>query len=108
MYARLFSIEAPPSGDDAGGILVWGIDFADEAVTYRRDPDTRRTNFGVHQSAESALSLQRRLYPEYDLTLVWEDDWDEAFEDSEDALTGRRRVGDRPESTLSEAADRAT
>lgn len=77
MYARLFSIQAEPDGDDPGGILVWGIDLEDEAVTYRRDPTTRKTQFGVHESAERVLAFQRRFLPEVPLTLVWEDDWDE-------------------------------
>lgn len=76
MYARLFSIQAPETESDAGGILVFGIDLEDEAVTYRRDPKTRKTLFGVHDSADRVLTFHRRQFPGVDLRLVWEDAWD--------------------------------
>jgi hypothetical protein len=42
-------------------IYAFGIDTGEEAVTFRRDPDTTRTEFGVHNDADSACRLANRM-----------------------------------------------
>jgi hypothetical protein len=42
-------------------IYAFGIDTGEEAVTFRRDPDSNRTDFGVHTDADSAYRLACRM-----------------------------------------------
>jgi hypothetical protein len=42
-------------------IYAFGIDTGEEAVTFRREPDTGRTEFGVHNDADSAYRLANRM-----------------------------------------------
>jgi hypothetical protein len=71
MDARLFTLT---SVDDERLIYAWGIEIVNgdddiEAVVYRRDPQTRRTMFGIHTSAEAALTRYQHFHP---LALTWE------------------------------------
>jgi hypothetical protein len=65
MEARVFCLT---SADDETQVYAWGIEINNteddiEAVVYRRDPQTRRTTFGIHSSAEDALARYQRLFP---------------------------------------------
>lgn len=42
-------------------IFAFGIDTGEEAVTFRRDPHTNKTEFGVHEDADSAYRLNCRM-----------------------------------------------
>jgi hypothetical protein len=42
-------------------IYAFGIDTGEEAVTFRREPDTGRTDFGVHTDADAAYRLATRM-----------------------------------------------
>ena len=70
MHAQLFTLA---SATDPNQIFAWGIEItADddtEAVVYRRDPVTRHTMFGVHDSAEAALARYSHSRP---LDLHWQ------------------------------------
>jgi hypothetical protein len=70
MDAKLFTLV---KAGDATQIFAWGMEISSdtgtEAVVYRHDPDTGRSNTGVHGSAESALRIWRRIAP---MDLVWE------------------------------------
>jgi hypothetical protein len=71
MEGRLFTLV---SSEDEGIVFAWGMQITtsteQEAVTYLRDPLTRRTIFGLHANAEAAL---RRYGRTLQLRLVWED-----------------------------------
>jgi hypothetical protein len=41
-------------------IYAFGIDTGEEAVTFRREPSTGRTEFGIHTDADSAYRLANR------------------------------------------------
>ena len=70
MDAQLFTLT---NAEDPSQIFAWGMQITAgddvEAVVYRRDPITRRTMFGVHNSAEDALA---RYGGSRDLALQWE------------------------------------
>jgi hypothetical protein len=42
-------------------IFAFGIDTGEEAVTFRREPATGRTEFGVHTDADAAYRLASRM-----------------------------------------------
>lgn len=42
-------------------IWAFGIDTGEEAVTFRKDPRTNQTDFGVHTDADSAYRLNARM-----------------------------------------------
>jgi hypothetical protein len=70
MDAQLFTLV---NAADPNQVFAWGMQITAgddvEAVVYRRDPITRRTMFGVHDSAEDALA---RYGTHRDLALQWE------------------------------------
>jgi hypothetical protein len=49
------------NAEDTRQIYAFGIDTGEEAVTFRREPDTGRTEFGVHTDADSAYRLANRM-----------------------------------------------
>lgn len=52
-------------------IYAFGIDTGEEAVTFRRNPHTNRTEFGVHEDADSAYRLNARMVgPDPGLKLI--------------------------------------
>jgi hypothetical protein len=58
---------------DAGNenaIYAVGVDLGDEAVTFRRDPQSSRSQFGRHESPQSAHAIFNRLHC---LELQWPD-----------------------------------
>jgi hypothetical protein len=56
---------------DERQIFAFGIDTGEEAITFRRDPVTERTEFGVHTDADSAFRLNSRITRgHFDLKLV--------------------------------------
>lgn len=69
MEANLFALV---DADDEFAVFAHGMEIVDEertdVVVFRRDPDTRRTMFGTHDSAERALKHYNRMMP---LELVW-------------------------------------
>jgi hypothetical protein len=66
------------TAEDEHQIFAWGMEITDnektEAVVYRRDPATKSPIFGVHSSAEAALTRYQRIIP---MALHWEDDEDD-------------------------------
>lgn len=64
MECQLFFLT---SADDDTQIIAWGMEITGpeetEAITFRRDPHTRETQFGVHDSAEAALKRYQRMVP---------------------------------------------
>lgn len=49
------------NADDPRQIFAFGIDTGEEAITFRRDPSTDRTDFGVHEDADAAYRLNCRI-----------------------------------------------
>lgn len=78
MHGRLFTLISADNNDD--GIFAWGIEITHqdscEAVTYRRDPESRQATHGVHNSAETARDQYSRLI-QVPLTLLYMDYTDE-------------------------------
>ncbi len=73
MEAALFALVT-----DEATLFAFGIEISDgdktEVVVYRRDPDTRRTMFGVHDSVERAVRHYSRMVP---VDVLWSpDDWE--------------------------------
>lgn len=70
MESALFALV---STEDESRIFAFGISIIDrsktEAVTYRRDPSSGQTMFGVHASAEAACQRYSMITP---LELVWQ------------------------------------
>lgn len=70
MHSELFTLV---SAEDRSRVFAYGIsitgDSGDEAVTYRREPDSGQTLFGVHSCAEAARTRYSMVTP---LDLVWE------------------------------------
>lgn len=64
---RLFMLV---SAEDENAIYAVGVDFGDEAVTFRLDPQTRQSQFGRHESPQSAHAIFDRLHC---LELRWPD-----------------------------------
>ncbi|MCP2165936.1 hypothetical protein [Goodfellowiella coeruleoviolacea] len=62
------------SAEDENQIFAIGMEIThdddQEAVIFRRDPLTRRTIFGVHESAAQALNRYGTMLP---MKLVWQD-----------------------------------
>lgn len=77
MYGRLFTLVTI---DDDSQVFAWGIEIVgdegspedNEAVIYRKDPDTRRTLFGVHDSAQAACDRWSSIVP---LEICWEESY---------------------------------
>ncbi|HEX5405452.1 MAG TPA: hypothetical protein VFX16_24525 [Pseudonocardiaceae bacterium] len=42
-------------------IYAFGIDTGEEAVTFRREPETGKSEFGVHTDADAANRLANRM-----------------------------------------------
>ncbi len=72
---------------DERQIFAFGIDTGEEAITFRRDPATDRTDFGVHTDADAAYRLNSRITRGHlDLKLVrfeFSDPVDDEFVDDE-------------------------
>jgi putative NIF3 family GTP cyclohydrolase 1 type 2 len=47
--------------DDDMAVFSYGIDTGEEAFTFRRDPESGRTLFSVHENADRALRLANRI-----------------------------------------------
>ncbi|MGH3345325.1 MAG: hypothetical protein ACRDPK_21160 [Carbonactinosporaceae bacterium] len=59
-------VEIEPGGLDAldpTDVMAWGIEFADEALVYRRDPATGHRTYGVFDSAVRAADFYGRHDP---------------------------------------------
>ncbi|MFD9733890.1 hypothetical protein [Umezawaea sp. NPDC059074] len=73
MEATLFALVTDEAELFAFGMEITNGDHT-EAVVYRRDPDTRKTMFGVHDSAERAKRHYSRMVP---VDILWApDDWE--------------------------------
>ncbi|MEO6081485.1 MAG: hypothetical protein ABIQ18_00055 [Umezawaea sp.] len=73
MDAALFALVT-----DEATLFAFGIEISDgdktEVVVYRRDPETRKTMFGVHDSVERAVKHYSRMVP---VDVLWSpDDWE--------------------------------
>jgi hypothetical protein len=73
MEATLFALVT-----DEATLFAFGMEIVDgdhtEAVVYRRDPETRKTMFGIHDSAERAKRHYSRMVP---VDVLWApDDWE--------------------------------
>lgn len=69
MYGRLFTLVTI---DDEKKVFAWGLEIVTddlEAVIYRKDPDTGRTLFGVHDSAQAAADRWSSIVP---VEVSWE------------------------------------
>ncbi|MGH3756535.1 hypothetical protein [Actinophytocola sp.] len=77
MYGRLFTLTTI---DDDSKVFAWGIEIVgdedkpedSEAVIYRKDPETGRTLFGVHDSAQAACDRWSGIVP---LEISWEESY---------------------------------
>jgi len=70
MHAELFSLV---DATNEAKVFAWGIEIVtsddQEAVIYRRDPDSGQATFGKHLSAEAARARWSCVTP---LRVVWE------------------------------------
>jgi hypothetical protein len=78
MEAALFALVT-----DEATLFAFGIEITDgdktDVVVYRRDPETRRTMFGTHDSVERAVRHYSRMVP---VEVLWSpDEWEETDED---------------------------
>jgi hypothetical protein len=55
---------------DPEGVYCLGIDTGEEAVTFRRDPNTRRTYFSISSNADAAFHLHTSAADDAELKLV--------------------------------------
>lgn len=62
MEPQLFALV---NADDHDAIYCYGVDTGEEAFTFRRDPDTRKTLTGIWSSMDSAFSRTSRMVGEY-------------------------------------------
>ena len=73
MYGRLFTLVTI---DDESKVFAWGLEIVTdddlEAVIYRKDPDTGRTLFGVHDSAQAAAARWSGIVP---VEVCWEESY---------------------------------
>lgn len=73
MYGRLFTLVTI---DDDSKVFAWGLEIETgddlEAIIYRKDPDTGRTLFGVHDSAQAAADRWSSIVP---VEISWEESY---------------------------------
>ena len=73
MEATLFALVTDEATLFAFGMQIVEGDETD-VVVYRRDPETRKTMFGVHDSVERAVRHYSRMVP---VDVLWApDDWE--------------------------------